>query len=47
MLHAQQLTFPDADGASITIRAEPPPEFLRILHERRSGDAPTDLTGLS
>ena len=47
MLHAQQLTLPDADGASITIRAEPPAEFTAILDERRSGHAPTDGTGLS
>lgn len=47
MLHAQQLTLPDADGTSITIRAEPPADFRDIVRDRRSADARADLAGLS
>ena len=47
MLHARQLTLPDADGAAITIRAEPPAEFVAILDERRGADAATGSGGLS
>jgi RluA family pseudouridine synthase len=35
MLHARQLTLPDADGAVITIRAEPPEDFLAGLRAAR------------
>ena len=35
MLHARQLTLPDADGDAITIRAEPPEDFLAELRAAR------------
>ncbi|MEO8510395.1 MAG: RluA family pseudouridine synthase [Chloroflexota bacterium] len=35
MLHAQHLTFPDADGEPVTLRAEPPEDFLAGLRAAR------------